>query len=181
MKLNINVKYNKNELIASKMLFRKGERDLLTKEIIESIDSDGFVFDFEDFNKLHFDNSGRYFENPKNSYLQIQNVISDILEGKEINPVIIDTKGNVLDGQHRMCAFKILNIKNIPVLKSLMNDTVFDNLTVRKIKLNIPFEDDFFTKNDLEKNPHYQRFKSHETINYLKNITQNKNKIKNNI
>lgn len=174
MNLNINVKYNQDELIPSEQLFRKGERELLSKETIESIDDEGFSFNFEEFDKLHFDNSGRYFDNTENSRKQIQKVISDIIQGKPIEPVIIDTKGNVLDGQHRMCAFKALNIKKVPVFKSLMNNTVFDNLTVRRIKLNIPFENDFFTKNDLEANADYQSLNSKEIESYLKNITKPK-------
>ena len=55
-----------------------------------------------------------------------------------------------------MCAFNALGIKNIPVFKSLMNDTVFDNLSTRRRKFDIPFEEDFFKKEDLENNIDYQ-------------------------
>ena len=156
MNIKVNTEYKENDIVSSEHFFRKNERDLIPKEVVLSVDEDGFIFSQENIENLHFDNSGRYFVNPENSYKQINKVISDILQGKAIKPVVINTKGNVLDGQHRMCAFNALGIKNIPVFKSLMNDTVFDNLSTRRRKFDIPFEEDFFKKEDLENNIDYQ-------------------------
>ncbi len=158
MKIKVNTEYKENDIINAENLFRKNERDLIPKEVVLSVDEDGFIFSHEKIENLHFDNSGRFFENLEKSFKQINKIISDILQGKPIKPVVINTKGNVLDGQHRMCAFNALGIKNIPVFKSLMNDTVFDNLSTRRRKFDIPFEEDFFKKEDLENNIDYQNF-----------------------
>ena len=169
MKIQLNVKYQKDDIVASELFFRQKERDLLPKEIVLAVDEDGFTFDYENINKLHFDNSGRFFVNPEESKKQINKVISDILNGNEIKPVIINAKGEILDGQHRMCAFNALGITNIPIFKSLMNETIYDNQSTRRIKLDIPFEDDFFTINDLEKNIDYKNFIANNIKSFLNN------------
>lgn len=140
----------KDKLVNLDYLVRKGERDGLPLSTLQDIDEDGFYVDFTNIDNLNFDNSGNYFESREASKQQIEKVISDIISGRPIKPVIIDTNGNVFDGQHRCCAFKVLGIQNVPIFKSMMNDTVYDNLSTRRIKLNIPFEDDFYTKEELD-------------------------------
>lgn len=149
IKLPKNLKVN--DIVDLEYLARKGERDGLPIEILMKVDEDGFDLQVENLNNLHFDNSGRHFNDPKSSKKQIEKIINEIITNQPIKPVVIDLKGNILDGQHRACAFLALGIEKIPVFKSLMNDTIFDNLTTRRIKLDIAFEKDFFTKNDLDK------------------------------
>lgn len=139
-----------NSLVELKYLMRKDYRDGLTLETLMEVDEDGFQVDFTNIDNLNFDNSGNYFEDKVKSKYQIENIISDILLGRPIKPVVIDTRGNVLDGQHRCCAFKVLGIKDIPIFKSMMNDIYYDNLSTRRIRLNIPFEKDFYKEEDLE-------------------------------
>lgn len=139
-----------DDLVDTSTLARKGERDGLPLEILNKVDDEGFYVDITNINNLNFDNNGRYFEKPESSKKQIEKVIKDILSGNPIMPVVIDTKGNVLDGNHRMCAFKALGVTEIPVFKSFMNNTVYDNFTTRAIELQIPLEDDFFTKEMLK-------------------------------
>lgn len=168
MNIKVNTKYKENDVLPSESFFRKNERDLIPKKVVLSIDEYGFIFSQENIENLHFDNSGKYFVEPENSFSQINKVISDILKGKKIEPVVINKKGNVLDGQHRMCAFHILGIKKIPVFKSLMNDTLFDNLSTRRRKFDIPFEEDFFKQEHLEQNQDYQNFITNNLTSFLK-------------
>lgn len=140
--------YNLGKIIESSTLYRKGDRDSVPKSVIDAIDNLAFYKDFTDISNLHFDKSGRYFEKPEESKKQIKKVIKDIIQGIPIKPVIIDLKGNVVDGQHRMCAFEALNIKNIPILRSFFNDVIFDNQTTRSKKLNIEQPESFFKDKD---------------------------------
>lgn len=169
IKINLKNDLKIGDIIPVEDLARKFERDLLPLAILQKIDDDGFELTIEDFENLSFDNSGRYFENKESSLKQINKAIEDILMGKDISPVIIDTKGNVVDGQHRMCAFKILGIKDIPVLKSLMNETIFDNFMTRSKKLGIPLLEDFYTEFDLLENKTYQFYKN-KSDNFIDNI-----------
>lgn len=90
------------------------------------------------------------FEDKVKSKYQIENIISDILLVRPIKLVVIDTRGNVLDGQHRCCAFKVIGIKYIPIFKSMMKEVSYDNLSSRRIRLNIPFEKDFYKEEELK-------------------------------
>ncbi len=153
--INLKNGFSFGEMIETKDLARKGKRDSVPLKILNKIDEDGFEVTEEDFKNLHFDNSGRYFEDKEASRKQIDKIIFDLLSGNPIMPVIIDRNGNVIDGQHRMCAFKVLNILKIPVLKSVVYDTVFDNITSRANKLNIDLDEDFYKKEYLKENKAY--------------------------
>lgn len=140
-----------NTLIELKYLTRKGDRDGLTLETLMEVDKDGFQLDFTSIDNLNFDNNGNYFKDKVKSKKQIEKIIDDIFLVNPIKPVVIDLRGNVLDGQHRCCAFKVLGIKNIPIFKSMMNGVSYDNLSTKIIRLHIPFEQGFYQDEDLNK------------------------------
>lgn len=131
------------EIVSSDDLSRKGDRDLIPKEVVESVD-EIFVKTEVKRSNINYDIEGRYFEDPEASHQQIQTVIDKVRNGDEIDPVIIDRKGNALDGQHRMSAFDFLGVEDVPVYKSYTEETVFDNLATRRETLGIENPEAFF-------------------------------------
>lgn len=139
------------DLIPSEQLYRKHDRDKIPQSVVDSIDDEGFEKNYIKFENLHFDRAGLYFEDPEASRKQIQSVIDSVRAGEPIEPVVIDLKGNVVDGNHRMAAFNFLDIEEVPVYKSYFeDDTVFDNLTTRMQATNTPLPEPFF-KEELPK------------------------------
>jgi hypothetical protein len=109
---------------------RKGERDGVPLYEVKKIDNE-FVLDSVGNNKLNFDFSGKNFENVELSKKQILKNIKKLEAGESLDPILIDTKGNVIDGQHRMHAYDILGYKEVPVYKAKNKKTIFDNERTR--------------------------------------------------
>jgi hypothetical protein len=139
-----------DQLLPSSHFYRQGERDGLPRSVVDAVDDEGFIIDSVKRSQLHFDNSGRYFEDPESSRAQIKKIMLRVLRGESVSPVLIDTRGNVLDGQHRLCAYQALGIEDIPVARSLMNDVLYDNHSTRTRALGIALEDNFFTQGEID-------------------------------
>ena len=112
--------------ITHENLAAQGDQDLTANDSMRLIDND-FYETVVSRNKLSFDVEGLYFDNPDDSKKQIIKNISDILNNNTIAPVVIDTRGNVTDGQLSMQAYEYLDIDIIPVYQSSSRETVFDN------------------------------------------------------
>jgi hypothetical protein len=120
----------KNITRTPEQLSRTGKRDGLPIETLKKVDN-SFTEDVLPGNKLDYDNEGRFFDNPEASRKKIERNIRDIKAGKKLDPIVIDEKGNILDGQHRMSAYEALGIKEIPVYRPTNKPMNFDNLRTR--------------------------------------------------
>lgn len=143
--INIKIKseLSVGDSISTNNISRKGTRDSVEYSILKSIDIE-FTLDVIPFNKLSYDIEGRHFNNPEESKKQIQRVISEILRKIPISPIIIDSSGNVLDGQHRMAAYNCLEVTDVPVLRPTNKEMVYDNLVTRMERLNIDPPNPFY-------------------------------------
>ena len=111
-------------------LGRKSKRDGVPTDYLKNID-DKFELDTLPNNKLDYDNTGRFFENPTASAKRIERYVRDIKAGKKLDPIVVDNKGNVIDGQHRMTAYEIAGVKDIPVYRPSNKPMGIDNLRTR--------------------------------------------------
>ena len=112
-------------------LARQGERDGLPLNYLNKIDTQ-FSEDLLPNNKISYDNKGDFFDNPESSREQIAKNIQKLQSGGKLDPIIIDEKGNVLDGQHRMSAYEALGVKEIPVYRPANKELSIDNERTRR-------------------------------------------------
>lgn len=109
---------------------RKGKRDGVPLYEVEKIDTD-FVLDSVDAKKIGYDFEGRYFEDITKSEKKIKENIERLKKGERLDPVLINTKGDIIDGQHRMHAYELLGYDEIPVYRAKNKKTTFDNIRTR--------------------------------------------------
>ena len=92
------------------------------------------------------------FENPTESIGKIKWIIEQYKKDWKIKPIILDKNGNVLDGNHRINAYKKLWIKEIPVYFPVLSDIKkIDNLATRLLKQNQSL-DSYFSDSSIIKN-----------------------------
>lgn len=102
---------------------------------LKTISPDGYSLEKVDINKLNHNIRADDFENPKDSLWKIEWIIKEYKKTGKIQPLIIDSKWNVMDGNHRINAYKQLWIKEIPVYFPIMSDIKkIDNLATRLLK-----------------------------------------------
>lgn len=80
---------------------------------------------------------------------QVAKYVSDIKAGKTLDPVIIDSKGFVQDGKHRLAAMKQLGVKEVPVVEQVapkIQRVVSDITPVTKVPKKPSAEQDKFIK-----------------------------------
>jgi 8-oxo-dGTP pyrophosphatase MutT (NUDIX family) len=126
----------------------KTEEDALSylKEL-----EDYFILETVPLNSISFDYQGLYFERPDKSQEVIKSNLDKLRDGKTLRPLILNSKGQVVDGNHRALSHYLNGDENVQVYVPIGTDIKkFDNLNTRFHRTGTSYEKyygkDFYTK-----------------------------------
>lgn len=107
----MNLKHTTNERLIDL------QRGFWNEDFIEEGDAVSFDPERQYISELNYDESLENSYMDEENQLSINNIVNHIKDGGDLPPLLVDKRNFLIDGYHRLLAFKKLNIKSVLVIR----------------------------------------------------------------